>query len=291
VWVFLNETDTTGNIWFVDSNAAGAGDAAGYGVSPDAPFATIDFAIGQCTANNGDRIYVAPGHAETVSTAAGIDFDVAGVRVIGLGHAGSRPVITMDEDVGTVHMDAAGSWLENMLFDIQADSTIVVDIDKADCRVAGCEFQARLAATAKEAVTCIDVTGAGANACDRARILDCVFKSPAAGASRAIELGEVADNVVIDRCVVIGDYADAGIHNPTGKVLTQLLIRDCLLENTQAGDHALELVSACTGMLVRNYYHTNALATAVDPGACKSFECYACTNVDKNGLLTPGVDA
>jgi len=61
------------------------------------------------------------------------------------------------------------------------------------------------------------------------------------------------------------------------------------LKNDHSGKFALELVSACTGFLVRNYYHTDALLTAVDPGACFSFECYACNAVDKNGVLTPAV--
>lgn len=291
VFVFVDETQTTGNIWFVDSGAAGASNSVGAGRSPDVPFATIDYAIGQCTANNGDRIYVAPGHAETVAGAAGIDFDVAGVRVIGLGHGPDRPTITMSAAASTIHMDAAGSWLENMLIKSEHDNTIVIDVDKADCTIKDCEFRARIAATAREWVDCIHIGGAGANACDRTRVIGCLFHSPAAGADTCIELAEVADQVLIERCVFRGDFADAAIHNPTGKVLTLLCIKDCDIENTQAGDHAVELVSACTGTLIRNFYSTNALATAVDPGSCFSYECYACHQADKNGALTPGVDS
>src|SRR4051812_22097042 len=36
----------------------------------DAPFATILGALAQCTAGRGDIIFVKPGHAETISTAA-----------------------------------------------------------------------------------------------------------------------------------------------------------------------------------------------------------------------------
>src|SRR5574341_1596957 len=50
-----------------------------------APFATLDYAIGRCTANRGDIIVVKEGHAENVTTANGIDLDVAGITVIGLG--------------------------------------------------------------------------------------------------------------------------------------------------------------------------------------------------------------
>lgn len=281
-----------GNVFFVDSGHAAAVNSTtnglGQGTAPTLPFATIDFAIGACTANNGDVIYVLPGHTETVAGAAGIDFDVAGVKVIGLGHGPDRPTITMSAVASTIHMDAIGSWLENMLVKSTHDNTIVIDIDKADCTVKNCEFRY---GSSKEWVDCIHIGGAGANACDRTSIIGCVFQSIVAGSDTCIELAEVADSVLIDSCICIGDFADAAIHNPTGKVLTQLIIKDCLLENTQAGDHALELVSACTGQLIRNFYRTNALATAVDPGACWSLNCYACHAADASGLLTPAVDS
>ena len=43
------------------------------------PFATIDYAIGKCTASRGDIIMVMPGHSETITTDGGIALDVAGV--------------------------------------------------------------------------------------------------------------------------------------------------------------------------------------------------------------------
>lgn len=277
-----------GNIWFVDSGHADAADSVGVGQNPDKPFATLDFAIGQCTANNGDVIYVMPGHAETVSAAAGIDFDVAGITVIGLGKGSDRPTITMSAVASTVHLDAANTSIENLLFDVQHDCTIVLDVDAADCTIKACEFRARTAATAREWVTCIDVNGGLANACDRTRILGCTFRSPTAGAANCIGLDEVAANVEIAGCEFWGDFADAAIHNVIGKVLTQLYVHDCVIENTQIGDHSIELVSACTGILARNLYKNNMIqATGVDPGGCFSFENYHCDVVDVSGIIAP----
>lgn len=65
----VDQSFTTGNIWFVGSATGTNGE--GYGKSPAAPFATIDYAVGQATASNGDVIYVMPYHAETVSAAGG----------------------------------------------------------------------------------------------------------------------------------------------------------------------------------------------------------------------------
>ena len=64
VFTVSDIVDHPGDIFFVDSGAATAADSAGAGRSPDAPFATIDYAIGQCAANNGDVIYVMPGHTD-----------------------------------------------------------------------------------------------------------------------------------------------------------------------------------------------------------------------------------
>lgn len=85
---------TTGQTFFVDSGHSLATDSVGWGTEPSKPFATIDYAVGQCTASNGDVIYVMPGHAESVTAASGIDLDVAGISVIGLGNANNRPTLT-----------------------------------------------------------------------------------------------------------------------------------------------------------------------------------------------------
>lgn len=276
---------TVGNVFFVDSGIGSNGNA---GTSPSKPFATIDYAIGRCTASNGDVIFVAPGHAETVAAASGIDVDVAGVRIIGLGAGDARPTVSLTAAASTVELAAASCSLENILFKAEHDNTIMVDVNATDCSVIGCEFRSRTAATAREFVTAIDINGGAANACDRTRVVNCLFYSPTAGASQAIELGEVAYGVEIIGCKVWGDFSNAAIHNPTGKVLTQLLVQDCFLENTQTGDHALELVSACTGALVRNYYKSDMTGvTGVDPGSCWSYECYQDNAIDKSAILAP----
>ena len=277
-----------GSIFFVDSTHAAAADAAGGGQGPDTPLATIDYAIGLCTANKGDVIYVMPGHAETVSAAAGINCDVAGVTIIGLGEGAARPTITMSAVASTIALAAASVHLKNLLILCTHDVTIVLDVNAADCVIEAVEIRSKITATAREFVTAIDVNGGAANACDRTKILDCHIWSPTAGSNNGIELGEIADRVAIRGCTILGDYADAAVHNPTGFVLTKLIVADCTLENTQTGDHALELVSACTGLLIRNMYKSDMTqATAADPGSCFSFECYHDDVVDASGILCP----
>lgn len=118
LFAVINDTQTTGNIWFVDSGSSNASDAAGYGQNPDAPFATIDYAIGNCTASNGDWIMVMPGHAESISTEGQITADVAGIRIIGLGVGRTRPVLTWTAAAGAILVSAANVSIENMILDM-----------------------------------------------------------------------------------------------------------------------------------------------------------------------------
>lgn len=66
----------------------------------DSPMKTIDAAIGRCVANRGDVIVAKAGHAETISAASGITFDVAGVTLTSLGNGADRAEITFDTSTG-----------------------------------------------------------------------------------------------------------------------------------------------------------------------------------------------
>jgi hypothetical protein len=130
-----------GDIWFVDS---GIGvDGAGYGQSPDTPVATLDYAVGLCTANNGDVIYVMPGHAETIIGDSGVDIDVAGVKVIGLGWGASRPTFNFTTAVAAdFKLAAASVVVENILFLGGIDAlTGPIEISGADCQLLNCEYR------------------------------------------------------------------------------------------------------------------------------------------------------
>jgi hypothetical protein len=99
-----------GNVFFVDSGVAGAS-----GTSPDEAVATIDAAIGLCTANNGDVIYVMPGHTEAV-TSSSLACDVAGVTFIGLGAGSSKPTLTFGATDSRINVTAANCTWQNFRF-------------------------------------------------------------------------------------------------------------------------------------------------------------------------------
>lgn len=113
-----------GEVFFVsnadvllDKNQSVAGvDQAGGGTY-QRPFRTLDFAVGQCTANRGDLIILAPGHEETLSSATALAMDVAGVTVLGLGVGTLRPKFILDTaTTTTIAVSAANVTFKNIVF-------------------------------------------------------------------------------------------------------------------------------------------------------------------------------
>lgn len=88
--------NTTGNVYYVCNSSVYNGSDGNNGMSPTTPFRTLNYAAGRGLATRGDVIYIMPGHAETVSSAAAITLSVSGISVIGLGEGNNRPRFTFD---------------------------------------------------------------------------------------------------------------------------------------------------------------------------------------------------
>lgn len=101
----------------------------------DAPFSTIDYAIGQCAANRGDIIIVKAGHAETLSAISSITCDVAGVAIVGLGTGTDRPELTFDTLTGaSIVISAANVSFQNIVGIGNKDAlTQPFDVQATDC--------------------------------------------------------------------------------------------------------------------------------------------------------------
>ena len=103
---------------------------------------TITAAIAACTADNGDVIYVAPGHTETVIGAAGLAVNVAGISIIGLGNGTLRPTINFTTAI-TASMDvtAANVTFQNMIFTVWFDAiTAMINVSTAGVSFLDCQF-------------------------------------------------------------------------------------------------------------------------------------------------------
>ncbi len=244
---------TTGNIFFVDSGSGSATNSSDAGRSPDQPFATIDFAIGQCTDSNGDVIYAMPGHAEAVIAAGGLDVDKIGISIIGLGVGNNRPTVTLGTaTTADVDIDATDILIKNIRFvsDIN-DLARMIDANSARLTMEDCEF---VTSSAKECFCFIDI----ATTVDDFIFRRCSFYQPTdpAGTNDADSTGcfymEDSENILIEKCRFHGFFETSIFHNKS-TAATNLWVMDCFgtLEDSNGTMHIADLLAATTGGHVR----------------------------------------
>jgi hypothetical protein len=212
------------------------------------PFLTIDAAVGACAANRGDIIFVRPNHTDTVTAAAGLDLDVAGIALIGLGSGSNRPTInfttatTADMDV-----DAANITMVNFLFTGGIDALAgPIDVNAADFKLIDCEYR--------------DVTGqatdvilADANA-DRL-LIDGYFHNgaTAAGGASAIALTGM-DNPVIRNFKIDGNFSVGAIDIRTTAAVKVDISNGYIWQRNAADVAIVDTVTASTGRVGPNLF-------------------------------------
>ena len=278
----------TGNLFYVDSNVAAAGD----GSSPTEAVATIDAAVGLCTANNNDKIIVLPGHTETVSAAGGLALDVAGITLIGLGHGSDRPTITFTTVVGAdMNVDAANITMVNFLFTGGIDAlTGPIDVNAADFAMINCETR-----DVTGQATDFIVTDANAN---RLYIDGWVHRgAAAAGADTAITIVG-GDGAVIKNFWIDGNFAVAAIENVT-TAATNISIygdRPSFARTRNSTDVIVTLVATATGNVGPNIYariqDDGANITEAFVGAdAQFFQPIAIVNADGESSINTNITA
>ena len=133
----------SGDTFFVDSVAGSNSNLGTF----EKPFGTIDYAVGKCTANNGDTIYVKEGHVEAVTAVSGavggLDLDVAGITIEFLGAGNGRGSITFSAVVGAdMDVDAADITLINPRFVAALNAlTGPIDVNAARFKMYGATWQ------------------------------------------------------------------------------------------------------------------------------------------------------
>src|SRR3990167_71421 len=280
-----------GDVYFVH---AGTGtDAAGYGQNPDAPVATIDYAVGLCADSKNDVIYVMPGHTETVSAAAGIDLDKIGISVIGLGQGNLRPTITIATDtLADIDVDAASVTLKNLRFVVNVASLdALIDVNAAGFTMEDCDFYGNDAANEAPDITVI--TDANAN---EMTIRRCTFNYLVTLDGTAITATPTecirlvgADHAVIEECYIGGDFTTSAINGITTASKDNQIPRN-RIHNLATEDIAgvVDLVAACNGVIGYNYGfigYATGLATVIDPSSCAMIENFFSNVVTEAGGL------
>lgn len=276
-----------GDVYWVDSGAG----SNGYKGTFDRPFATIDYAVGRCTASNGDIIAVKAGHTETVTAAAGLALDVAGICLVGLGAGDLRPTINFTTAVGAdMDVDAANISMYNFLFTGGVDAlTGPIDVNAADFSFINCETR--------------DVTGQAtdfivtdANA-DRMLIDGWVHRgAAAAGADTAITIVG-GDNITIKNFWIDGNFAVAAIENVTTAAVNLTIHGGegpSFIRTRNAADVAITCVATSTGSIGPNIMvrvaDDAANITEAIVGADMSFfdPIYVCNADNERGLQWNG---
>lgn len=288
-----------GNVYFVDSDntTTGLDSADGeHGHSWDKPFLTLNFAISQCTANQGDVILLAPGHSETLSTTATesgtttteVGADIAGISIVGLGTGSLRPTFTCSATAGQIAVLAANVTIENILMVSSiADLTDMITLDAASdgAVIRNCEF--RDGGASYEVIAMIDI----ATTVDDVIIDGCRFFSTDTNNAglAGIRFNGTGARAIIKNCVFRGDFNTSCIL-ATANTLTDLLIIDNLLNNKDAAAdyNCISIKSTGTGLIARNLFHSGKSATAgLAAAACMQCENY-CTDAEANsGNICP----
>lgn len=277
----------TGKVFYVDSGVANAGDGSSWTNAK----ATLDEAVALCTANNGDRIYVAAGHNENWSAVDSADLDVAGITVIGCGTGTDMPRFDFDDTDPELVIGAANIRIVNLAF-LPSVTAVVhaveIEADADGSVIENCWFMNGEASGTDEFIDAIQPAALA----DNITVVGCRFDSyGGAGANTGIDMtaGVLSDWKIWGN-YFNGDYAEAPIYSDND-VHLRAWVEGNVCQNTNAGNFGIEFGGAATGVLVSNYVYTDAVATAIDPGSLSCFGNFIINTVDLSAYAFPPVPA
>ena len=288
---------TTGNVFFVDSGSSTRADTANNGSDPATPFSTVDFAIGRCTASNGDHILAMPGHSETITTDGGIAADVAGVTIIGLGRGTDRPVIILDAAAAAITMSAANvSWKNFEVRASFADVTNAFDVTAAWALFEEVEFTEEGADL--NFVDYIHCSSTVDNTADGLRVVNCV--GTAIDAAQNSFILTAAD---IDRPYIVGNWYSSDHANTLAmfeitspKTITDILMLYNYMYTGATGDVGGIVngnATDNTGIVAHNRlgHHDIAAEVLVDLDGVRQFDNLGTATDTASGFILPAIDS
>jgi len=277
---------TTGSIFFVHS---GTGSSSNDGLSPSSPLATIDQAVGKCTANKGDLIIVMPGHAETISGATSLVLDVAGVGVIGLGRGSLRPTLTFSATGSIISVTAANVLLDNLLIIGDVDNivtgiSLAATADGAHLR----NIEMRDGAANKEFLIGIAI----AAACTDVTVENFAFHGLAGGATGCIEAAGAADRFKLLNSFIRGQFSSQMV-DLSAAASVGLLIRGNTLINIETGAGlGVAMHNSSTGFVADNRIANIKDTVAGLSGTGMAYAENYCSNaLGAQGILVPAADS
>jgi hypothetical protein len=294
-----------GQVYWVNSSSiiadGGTGGSNGNPGTYQRPFATIDYAIGRCTAGRGDIIMVMPNHTETVSSATSIVCDVAGVAIIGLGAGASRPRITFTTAVtAAIQVSANNVTWKNVVFTANfADINEAFNVTTATfLTIEQCDFNAQ---AANMNFLSIADTGTVDGSASNLALINCSWIEP-----DLLTLGAVSVDSDLDGLVVEGCYFNLGVNTSdlpivaivaTGKDVTNITVKNNNFIRLNDANPLLvtcDTTTANTGVIQGNTVRhlDTAGELLVTAGTNISFTANLCSAVvDTSGFLVPAADS
>ena len=262
-----------GNLVWVDS---GGGADQGKGTFRK-PYATLDYAVGQMTASNGDVIMIKAGHAETVSAHDFVDVDVAGLEIIGLGQGRNRPTFTWttaaSAAASSFTIGASNTTIRNLVFicnDTGNDTTSAVEVGADttginDVTIANCEFDN---GTGSFLIGILVQDGQ-----NRCVVKDCKF-TMVTGTTSGACISFTATATAVEGCGVVNCWIDADCDNgcidfvDDTAVFGNILIAGNYITNRRAGGFAIDMDSTgtatnVTGLIANNWVSGTVLSQAI----------------------------
>lgn len=280
-----------GNDWYVSSTT---GSASNDGRSPDSPFASLVTALARAAAN--DRIFIAPGHSETITGVGGLTAAVAGVEVIGLGRGTQRPTFLMDGGTTvTFAISAASVLVHNCIFLAgHADIVTCFNITAKGVHIDACEFRNNV--VDENFLTEIKCTSTSDNNADYLSVTRCRAYNVDAAGLEFIELNADVDGAIICDNFVVKDAATAAplLLCATGKDVTNVAIIGNVNSNgNTANDLFIDNDTANnSGVIDDNLmgHHDTAAAVPIDCTGARIGINRSISTDDVSALMLPAVD-
>lgn len=224
---YVTTQNKNGNVYWVDSAQGSNGNKGTFTL----PFSTIDYAVGRCTADQGDTIIVAAGHTESVIAASGLDLDVAGITIIFMGEGTNRATIDFGTAVtATMDIAAANITLVNPRFTASIDAlTGPINIAAANFKIVNGEYYD---GTSIDTTDCI-VAAATATGLKIHGWKYTVGDEGGTQKQSNIQLNGV-DNAELIDIDITGDFATGNIENVTDEVLN-IRLENIKINNTNSG--------------------------------------------------------
>lgn len=258
----------TGQVWYCDRSGSGED-----GRSWASAFATVNAAVGACTADAGDIILVAEGHYELLSGADAMDLDEAGISLIGLGIGNARPRFDMTDAASEIVIGAANITIKNIQIRPGFNAVLKgIDIEAAglNALIENVAFLDGEASTTDEVIDGIIVHSSATGI----TIRGCTYKTLNVTDGHVttfinLDQGACVD-ITIEDNVIYGDFSEAPIWGASQTCLN-LNIHNNILTNVNTEEHCIEFAGAATGMCTNNLMYADTRGAILDPGSMYLF--------------------